>query len=49
MRNLIRNLLDNAENLAEIKERVSKLRNIVEKTDDDDNDLVLIELEDVNK
>lgn len=42
-------MLDNAEKLTEIRERVSKLRKIVEKTDDADEDLVLIELEDVKQ
>jgi len=49
LKKVIRELLDNAEKLTEIRERVSKLRNIVERTDDADEDLVLIELEDVKK
>lgn len=49
MKKVIRELLDNAEKLTEIRERVSKLRNIVERTDDADEDLVLIELEDVKQ
>lgn len=42
-------MLDNAEKLTEIKERVSKLRKIVERTDEADDDLVLIELEDAKQ
>ncbi|KAL4508441.1 hypothetical protein ABPG72_003745 [Tetrahymena utriculariae] len=47
LKKVIRHLLDNAEKLTEMKERVSKLRHLIEKDDDEDDDLVLIELEDV--
>lgn len=45
LRKMIRDILDNAENLVKMPEKIEEMRDVVELEDESDDELVIIQLE----